>query len=168
MREIEWDIDDLQPHGLEEIIDTLRGDVRRVYRAHLSIGTPVDSLLQPITRLNSPENDRDFTPDTLSISIGPVKVASLGSDDIAHVGWISVNLSGYGYLYPWTIREVVDRLEATPEIRRLADLCRTFWPVPPAPPRAEVVAARGEMGDLWPYDQADKEWDWYWGVQESG
>src|SRR5262249_36162625 len=100
--DIEWDIDLRNVSGLKEIVDTLSGDDRRVYRAHLILGSTTKEVLGPITRAHSPENEVDFYPDMISITVGPVYCQSLASEQPALVGWISVDISGGGYLYPWT------------------------------------------------------------------
>ena len=166
MSEIEWDLDLSHPGGIQEMIDALATDGRRIYRAHVSLGTPIDAVLQPVTRINSPENELDFCPDSLSVDTGPIE--RHGCDFRAFVGWIGLSLSGYGYLFPWTCRDVFQRLENTPEIRHIAEVCRSFWPVAPKLVEDRIVEVRKELGELWPYENLDKRWDWYWGIEESG
>lgn len=165
--DIEWDVD-LYPSGLQDIIERLTGDDRRIHRALASLGGVIDAVLQPITRTNSPENERDFCPDSLWLEFGPVETYHLAGEAPAVVGWIGVSLSGDGLLFPWTFRDVVDRLEATPEIQCMMNSCRSFWPVPPEPPEPRIVALRSQIGELWPYKTIDKPGDWYWGLKESG
>jgi hypothetical protein len=166
--EVQWDINVPNPSGLQEMIDRLAGDQRRVYRAYIDLGTPTDEVLKPITRTNSPENEVDFCPDSISIELGPVHLHTLASDQPALVGWISIHVSGYGYLYPWTLRDTVARLESTPATRHIMDACRSFWPVSSPPPDAEILKLRRQVPELWPYEDYAKPWDWYWGVNESG
>lgn len=166
--DIEWDVDLSDPSGLQDIIERLTGDNRRIYRAHASLGGTIDAVLHPITRTNSPENDRDFCPDSVSLNIGPIEIYDLACEAPALVGWVGVSLSGYGYLFPWTFRDVFNRLEATPDIQRIKNVCRSFWPVPPEPPDTRIVELRPQLGELWPYKTFDRQWDWYWGLQESG
>ncbi len=168
MKDIEWDLELSGPSDIAEIIAALANDKRRIYRATASLGTPMDAVLQPITRTNSPENTIDFCPYSLDIEIGPVMIGSLGCEALAFAGWIGVSLSGSGYLFPWTFRDVVKRLEGAPEIQRMTDVCRSFWPVSPGPPEDRIVDMRTQIGELWPYEDLDKPWDWYWGLQESG
>lgn len=168
VKDIEWDLELSRPNGAAEIIAALVNDDRRIYRAFVSLGTPIDAALEPITRRNSPENEIDFCPDSLGIEIGPVVIGSLGCDAPAFVGWIGVSLSGSGYLFPWTFRDVLKRLEDAPEIQRITELCRSFWPVPAGLPEDRILEMRMQMSELWPYEDFHKTWDWYWGVQESG
>jgi hypothetical protein len=63
---------------------------------------------------------------------------------------------------------VLQRIENVPKIREIAELCRSFWPMRPMPVEDRIVEMRKELGELWPYENLDKQWDWYWGVQESG
>ena len=168
VHDIEWDIES-DMSSIQEMIDCLSSDKRHVYRASIDFGEPIDQVLAPITRTNSPENESDYCPDSLSLEIGPVRCHSLASDDEPVLtGWISLDLSGYGYLYPWTFRDVVERLEKTPEVKRLTKVCREFWPVPSKRPERRFIEARNKHKDLWPYDDFDRPWDWYWGVSESG
>ena len=166
-REIEWD-QHLSDPTIAEMVECLTGDGRRIYRAWISIGALSDEVLQPITRLNSPENDRDFCPDGLSLEVGPIEIYSLGTELIAHVGWIGLSISGSGYLFPWTIQEVVERAATAPAIQRLTDVCRASWPVTPERPEPRIAEARKQLGELWPYADLHKTWDWYWGVCETG
>jgi hypothetical protein len=167
LHEIEWDLCRRDRPTVEQIIASLASDQRRVYRAHVGLGMPIDDVRLPITRKNSPENKINFFPDKLSIAIGPIECFRLGSDCLHHVGWIGVSLSGGGYLYPWTFRELVKRAEASPAIQRIMEACRAHWPVPAEPPEPRFVAARKEFSDFWPYDDVDRPWDWYWGLQEG-
>ena len=53
-------------------------------------------------------------------------------------------------------------------IERLTDVCRTFWPVLPEAPEPRIVKLREQFEDLWPFDEFDTPWEWYWGLQEMG
>jgi hypothetical protein len=165
--DIEWDID-LKPRGMQEIIDRLTEDLRSIYRANVSLGRPIEQVLQPLARIGSPENEIDYRPDSLSIEIGPIQCYNLESEQPLNVGWIAIGITGYGYLYPWTLKDAVKRLENSPEIRRLMETCRSFWPVRPELPEPHIIEARKQFADLWPYDDFAKPWDWYWGIAESG
>ncbi len=59
---------------IQDIIEMLAGINRRSYRAHASLGGAIDAVLKPITRTNSPENDRDYCPDSLSFNIGQIEI----------------------------------------------------------------------------------------------
>ena len=167
MAEIDWDVNLSDNPTIEEMIDCLASDQRLIYRASISLGIPIDDVLEPITRVDSPENEIDFTPNSLSIAVGPIECFSLGSDPLS-VGWISLDLCGDGYLFPWTLRDVFERISASSVIRRLTDVCRSFWPVPAELPSPELVELRRQFHEVWPYDQFDKSLDWYWGLQETG
>jgi hypothetical protein len=166
--EIEWDIDVPNPPDVAGIIRALSGDERRIYRALVMLGQPTDGLLDPITREASPENEIGFHPDTLSVELGPIEICNLASDQPIHCGCIGVAVSGNGYLFPWTLRDVISRLETSSEAQRICEACRSEWPVQPDPPEKRIRALRRRFPDLWPYDNVDKPWDWYWGVAESG
>ncbi len=168
VRDIEWDFDLSSPANLQEMIYRLVDDERRIYRRFASMGALDENVVLPISRIESPENEIDFTPDTLGLQIGPVIVGTLSSDMIAQVGWIALSISGCGYLWPWSGHEVVAALDGSSAIRRLANRCREHWPVPPAAASPDVVEQRREMGELWPYGGFDQPHDWHWGVHESG
>jgi hypothetical protein len=101
------------------------------------------------------------------MEIGPILSCDLGCEAPFHVGWVSVSLSGYGYLYPWSFAELVQRAEGHPAIGRMTDLCRATWPVDAGRPDQQLKKLRKQMGDLWPYPKIDRPWDWYWGLCES-
>ncbi|MCA9185049.1 MAG: hypothetical protein KDA99_05495, partial [Planctomycetales bacterium] len=168
IHDIEWDIDlsdDPTPH---EMIGVLASNQDRIYRAQIALGRPNEDVLRPITRENSPENEIDYCPDGLSINVGPIECYDLKTDQPLHVGWISLDLSGGGYLFPWTFRDVCDRIQRASEIQRLTDVCRSFWPVDAQTPERRITQLRRKFSDLWPYDEFDRPWDWYWGLRETG
>ena len=126
-----------------------------------------DQITGAIQRINSPENKHDLTLGDWTCEIGPIQSFDLRSDEPLQVGWISVSLSGYGYLYPWSFADLVERVEADPGMRRVAELCRKSWPVPVELPDDGIRELRQKVGGLWPYP-ADLPWDWYWGIAETG
>lgn len=162
---IEWDLS-INCQSLDEQATALAQHDRPIYRASLQIGTVTN--YHSLQRLNSPDNEVDLTLSSWSLEIGPVMSSGLESDTPFFVGWISVNISGYGYLFPWTPAELVERADAHPGVRRVMELCRATWPVKAEPPTRRQLDVRRQMGDLWPYKQIDVPWDWYWGIQESG
>lgn len=167
MAEYGWDVSE-SATSLAPLLEKLQGDDRTIYRAYFDLGLASDALSDPITRVNSPDNTVDFLPGSLSFSVGPVEIFDLGSDNIGVVGWMDVSISGNGYLFPWTFRDVVDRLEASPEWQRLRSVCRELWPVGEGVPPLEIIEARKQLGRLWPYDTYDRKFDWYWGIFETG
>jgi hypothetical protein len=92
----------------------------------------------------------------------------LAADDTFHVGWIGINLSGYGYLYPWTFADLVHRADQEPAIGKMTALCRDVWPVIHSKPSWRQRRARRKMGELWPYPSTAMPLDWYWGLGEGG
>ena len=168
VHDIEWDLDLSSQPTHQQMVDSLASDQRRIYRAFVMLGMPIDDVLQPITRENSPENEINYYPDGLSVEIGPIKCYDMASEEPLHVGWISLSLSGGGYLFPWTFRDAHARLQDSSQIRRLADLCRSFWPVALDSLDPQVIQLRKKLNELWPYDQFDQPLDWCWGLQESG
>ncbi len=167
-REIKWDLD-WQPQSTAKLADVLDKNDRPIYRAHLSLGPLTDEIAEGVHRVGSPDNKYELTPDSWSLEIGPVDCYSLETEDqLFRVGWIEVSLSGYGYLFPWTFRDLLQRAERLPGIRKVMDLCRSTWPVPSALPDQKTKKLRTRMGELWPYHTVDLPGDWYWGLAESG
>lgn len=167
-REIEWDVERFDRPSLQELIDCLSGDKRIIYRAFIMLGMPTQEVLERITRKDSPENEVDYCPDGLSIQLGPILCSTMATEQPLHMGWISVELSGGGYLFPWTFRDAYDRLESSAEIQKITRACQQFWPVKKDPPVPRIAEIREQFKTLWPYDEYDRPWDWFWGLRESG
>lgn len=163
---IEWDLD-IRCSSLAEIGSHLEANDQPIYRAHLSLGDATAGSLDDVQRVDSTENDVDLVFDSWAVEIGPILCSDLASENPVDVGWLSLNLCGNGYLYPWSFAELLARVEANDAIRRVTDLCRATWPVAPDPPDAATCDQRGEMGELWPYPTTDLPWDWYWGIEET-
>lgn len=138
-----------------------------IYRAELDLGRAVEAVRSRTRREPSEENEVALSLGRLGLQVGPILSHALGDEATYMVGWIAFQMHGHGYLYPWTFRELVDRVEAAPEVRALMDVCRATWPVAPEQPPRGVVAARKRMGELWPYTRADLPGDWYWGLAEG-
>jgi len=107
-------------------------------------------------------NSEGFVPDSCSIEIGPIQAGRYGEFGI---GWIAVGLAGNGYLFPWTLPDLIARAESESSVQALMQLCRQTWPVAPGTPDVKVQSLREQMGKYWPYDRLDLPWDWYWGLQ---
>lgn len=164
--DIDWDI--AQDGYLTDMIAALASREEPVYRAYLSLGSLTRELFDQLKRVNSPENQHDLTLDSWSLIVGPIEMSSLGSMDTYLVGWISLDISGYGYLYPWTLQELMERAEQHRDIQKVMALCKRMWPVPPGKPDQRIIESRQALGDLWPYRTYDLPWDWYWGLAETG
>jgi hypothetical protein len=162
---IEWDVEHSH-ETLQGLFSRLEGNSNTIYRASVELGTPPTDVLQPLTRTGSPENEIDLRPDNMQFTIGPIETYGLGYDESALVGWLSLDFSGYGYLFPWQPSDIVKRASAAESIGRLTAVCNNTWPVPKEPVGQEVQAAREAMGNLWPYP-TDLDWDWYWGIREG-
>jgi hypothetical protein len=165
--EIEWDLNPGTLRSIDEVIGALKGNTSPVYRAHVFMGTPTADVLEPITREDSPENNIHFLPSDFSLELGPVSAGLLSTEDTVQVGWMSLNLGGSGYLYPWSLSEVLERASSSAAIKALTDVVQAMWPVPSVAPEKEIVEIRRQLPDIWPYE-AERAWDWYWGVHESG
>jgi hypothetical protein len=160
-REREWDVNE-DAHPRDELPKLLDSLDQNMYRAYCSLGSSVRSIREQLGRIDSPENDEDFVPDSWSFMIGPI---TSGEDGEFMIAWMALSLSGNGYLYPWTMRDVLQRIERIPAMQRVMSLCRETWPVEPEKPAKRIIEARKAMGKYWPYERADLPWDWFWGYQ---
>ncbi len=166
-QEYPWDRSDTFA-SFDALADALAPDGGTVYRAYLELGKWHPEIVAALTRKPSPENNHELCLWAAGFGVGPVLVAGLRSEAPALAGWMGLWLSGGGYFYPWTYREVRERAEAVGLVRQLAAACRAAWPVPPAAASAEVVAGRRQVGELWLYDDHRLANDWLWFVSESG
>ena len=168
-RTIDYDAQDTDLPSLPDLAGALATLGRRmIYRANLSLGHVVLPIYEGLRREASAENEVSLGLDSWSLEVGPIVSYDLATEEPYHVGWVAVQMGGYGYLYPWKFRDLISRAEALPSLQALTNLCRRTWPVAPGPPPRNVVEARKAMGDLWPYHRADQPWDWSWGLQEAG
>jgi len=167
IREYLWDWSETFP-SVAALADRLGADSRSVYRAYLDLGEMHPDIVTALTREPSEENEVGLCLSGLGFSVGPVLVAGLGSDAPALAGWMGLMLSGPGYFFPWEYRQVREQAEAVGSIRRLAEICRLAWPVPPIAPSQESIAGRRQLGELWLYNDFALPQDWLWFVSESG
>jgi len=165
VQEIDWDVT-FGYRTMDEITDRLDSS-NHVYRACIELGSLKPEIRESLQRVNSPENNQDLVPESWFLEIEPTAVANLESE-LFYLGWMSINLWGYGYLYPWRFVDLVKRAERNEQLQRVTDLCRSYWPVTSAGPDERHISARRQMGELWPYDELDRHLDWYWGLKESG
>lgn len=128
----------------------------------------VDEIFEALTRPPSSENEVPLGLCWLDLELGPIDTFKLSSSRSWVVGWISVSLSGNGYLYPWKLKELVQRAEGSAKLQGLLQVCRRTWPVKAERPGLLTLLRRARMKDLWPYDTLSRRWDWYWGLAESG
>ena len=162
--DIEWDVTVSAQGGFDGLVNPIANDQSAIYRAYINFGfLPSTSR---ITRQPSDQNTVGLYPDGLSFLVEPVQSSNLGTE-CWHVGWLALSFSGHGYLYPWTLRDIVKRAQDSPEIMRLCDICRSTWPVPSRRPSFLEVRRRKKYSLLWPYDDFKKPYDWYWGVRET-
>jgi len=135
-----------------------------IYRGLIHLGTLSDATCRALMREPGPQNSVPFAPDSLSLEFGRIEVVDRELDAPIHCGWVGLNVSGPGYPFPWTRRDVLARLESDPHLTQITELCRRTWPVPPEDADPGVVAMRRKCADYWLYDDLKKPWDWFWGV----
>lgn len=179
VRSIEWDVE----HSgitLDDLRAVLSNHDRPIYRASVGLGTTRPEIIAHLQTNRPDDGNPNLCLWDCGVHLGPVGIGSLGSDGEFMVGWMSLSLGGNGYLFPWGPRDLTSRAATDPHLRAAANVCRSMWPVDPdnstgtfgklAPAlrRRRVRAARRRMGDLWPSDDLDLPWDWFWGVSETG
>jgi hypothetical protein len=162
----EWDVDE-DPGSVNGLVSALERLERPIYRAFLMMGGAPREIFLALWRPPSTENRVELLLSEWSLGLGPVAVADLESVEIVHPGWMELGISGRGYLYPWTFRDLIGRAESSPKVQAVAELCRRSWPVDPGPPDEGERRLRKKLGELWPYDM-DRIRDWAWGLEESG
>jgi hypothetical protein len=165
---IEYDAEAWNVPSLSDLAQELSAFRDTIYRASLLLGPLTDQIYTALKRDPSEDNDQSLELDSWSMELGPIAAYELGGNPPVMVGWIEVALSGYGYLYPWSFRDLFDRAQALDPIHDLMALCRRTWPVAPQRPSRALVKTRQAMGDLWPYSRADLPLDWCWGLRETG
>lgn len=117
----------------------------------------------------------NFRPDCWSLEFSEIKLSRLNGWDLPNgevisdvqTGMMSFSLAGYGYFYPWTMKEWVEKFTQATGLEEVCDLCRKTWPVKPEPPVNELVMLRRECDGLRPYDDLHTPLDWAWGPGES-
>lgn len=165
--DIEWDVANSELKSLDEVIEIARRSTDGIYRATLFLGKPAKEVLADITRAGSPENAVDFCPDTISLEVGPVRAGLLDTEELHRVGWITLSLSGRGYLFPWSLADAVQRCEQSQPIRKLTHPIRALWPVTPSLPGLETIDLRKRSPHWWAYPDCERAWDWYWCALET-
>jgi hypothetical protein len=115
-----------------------------------------------------PENNEVFCLGDVSLEIDRVEIFDDVNNGQIHCGWISLNVSGPGYPYPWTKRDVLRRLEAEASLNKLVDMCRATWPVPPERLPDGYAELRRKLTGVWLYDDLNKPFDWYWAINGIG
>ena len=154
--------------ALSEIIERLEAESRPLHRAVVYLGELLPPVTASIARVGSPDQDEDFVPDAVSFRVGPVLAASLADETPVPAGGLGLSISGYGYLYPWTLQDAVDRCEASRPIRAMMEACAAWCPASTEPDDAtSVLAVRRDRPELWSYDPVSPL-AWGWCVEETG
>lgn len=180
IRPIEWDLDH-DRIGLDDALALLANHDRPVYRAAVTLGTLRRDVYEALqTRRPPPEERMNLSLWDCNVSLGPEAIGSMSSEASFTLGWMAVSFSGNGYLFPWTPRDLTSKAASLPQLQPVIQICRRMFPVDPdgspnvlqklapAVRKRRVRELRRKMGDLWPLDDLDAPWDWYWGVSETG
>lgn len=165
-RFIDWDMEEHHA-DLAGVCDALAGQSRTIYRAHVGFGFLRDEIYAALSRAGSPENTIDLRIDSLGITIEPIRLECLGSAHDQFAGWMSLDVSGPGCIWPWTLPDLIRRAEGVAGLRRAMDVCRRTFPVVPRRPSWWVRRARRRALAFWPCDDVNAPLDWSWGVTEG-
>jgi hypothetical protein len=163
------DIEVQRPKSLAEIVAALDSHAETsVYRAHIALGGVTQEFLNRIHE-PSEQNKRAWFPQDWSLQISPVILGGMNTTDQFHFSYAAVCLSGAGYAFPRTPRQIVERLRDQPEVQRVEQLCERSWPVGTVRADDEVIEMRKAMGYLWPYERLDlPHGGWIWSTNETG
>lgn len=95
--------------------------------------------------------------------IGPLSIESPITGGVLDVGWISLSLGGQGYMTDnLSSSDLVSLVRELPECKRVEELVRSFWSVPPRRPSRKLRKIRREMGQYWIGVSDDEPLDWFW------
>ncbi len=180
LRDIDWDAQ-VSTSSPSELVEWMSGPFHRgrvfrrridnpiIYRAVVDLGGLRDDVLWEFSRDNDEANDvGGLFLDGLFVSIEPVVVGDPQSDGPPFmVGWMSVSVGGSGYLWPWTYEELLGKIRSSASLKRVEQLCRSHWPVPPIEVTQEHIENRKLMGHLWGGDDYEAPPDWRWVISET-
>ncbi len=98
-----------------------------VYRAFVGLGYLSKVNTARLTRHDTEDGAVDLALSDVTFEVGPLEVGRLADDDKRFIGWVTLALSGGGYLSPWTCEDLVGRADALPEVKRVKRLCVDTW-----------------------------------------
>ena len=136
----------------------------RIYRAAIGLGEVDDAIAAYLTREPHPANQTAMRLSTLSLEVGAICV---GSPHIrpAHVGWISFEIAGRGYPYPWTEQELIYRIRQVEVIQYLEQILQARWPVTHPPGLLDKIAWK-KIANRMDY-VSPGQGSWIWAVSSS-
>jgi hypothetical protein len=138
--------------------------------ASILIGNLPDDTVRRLD-VKSPDNDRTASPHCAGLSLTPTEICMLGSERGFYVGQFSLEISGPGYCFPRTPREIFDAIRTDPGVTPLLEILDSTWPtdVLQLEHARDLLSATLEP-DLWPYDNIANRPEpphWLWGVAET-
>lgn len=147
-QEIAWDVSD-DARSLSELAQRISRFDSSIYRAQVRLGGATNVVWDRLHYDSSADGTyRGLELDTWSLVLEPIMLVNLGDDCPDHVGWISIDLAGYGCLAPRSLNMLMARAETLDGIQELERLCRSLWP----------IQSKGS---------SDSNHDWSWGVCET-
>jgi hypothetical protein len=183
VRSIEYDLKH-DRISLADAVQVLSNHDRPVYRASVNLGILRQDVIAALQTERPDDRNTNLCLWDSTIELGPIELGSISSERSFAVGWMSVGFGDNGDLVPWTARDLTGRAMSLPQLEPLTRICRETFPVDPdyrgpgfrsggtlrrllQRPLSRFKRRR-LMGDLWPFVELDRPWDWYWGVAESG
>jgi hypothetical protein len=169
MRSIEWDINH-QNVTLDDAIRLLSNHERTIYRASINLGALGDDVRKCLQTRRPDDGEVNLELWDCSLHLGPVELFDLVGEERFQVGWMDLSFGGNGYLYPWTPRNLTTIGGSLEALQPITELCRRRFPIEDDRRRVSrsEIAARQAMGELWPFRDLERDFDWFWGVCESG
>jgi len=160
--------------SFDELIDQLMARDQAIGRLLIN-GSLTEDQCEHFQSPHPSGEEINFRPDSWSLEFGQIKLSRINGWEVEGMGLLSdievaemaFSIGGYGYFYPWTFREWVERFTDDPELKQICELCRKTWPVEETIPSQELLKARRECEDLWPYEDIEGQLDWAWGPQEG-
>ena len=137
-----------------------------LYRGYFSFGSLKSSFSSELTAMKSSDTQYEFfSPDQLSVQIDPVLPSTLDTELPSCFSFISVNLSGNGFISWQELSLYWDQIRASPELQSLLGVCRQAFP---APEFQRVEDVLDDIGCLFLNYSDYAPGDWIVTVQETG
>ncbi|RYD72510.1 MAG: hypothetical protein EOP84_23055 [Verrucomicrobiaceae bacterium] len=138
----------------------------QIYRLYLGFGIIREELLSSFY-VEGPDPETYACLDGFNLYVGPISPSTLSYETEEPLGFVVVSFSGSGY-FTWTTnneRVVYDRIVALPEVQRVSQVSREFFPV-----SEDLVRGKfsDSIGKLWLNRNEWKEGDWIWTITENG
>ena len=141
---------------------------KSVYRGYVSLAWLPQEISTEFTATHPTDNSCFIAPDSLTLSINPFSPAALGDEEERDVcGFVSLSFAGNGY-FSWREKPFDaywQQVRESPTLKRVHQLCRESFTVPPLPDIEEI---KTNLGPLFLNRDEYREGDWIVSVSETG